>query len=51
MMAKKKERQTIGKMTQSTRPLPPPTRADVVRKKSNDRKKIKDKLRKGDYDV
>lgn len=49
-MAKKKKR-TIGVMTQSRGQMPPPTVADVIRKKKNDRKKVKDKLRKGDYDV
>jgi hypothetical protein len=49
-MAKKK-RKTIGVMSQSRGTMPPPTVADVVKKKKNDRKKVKDKLRKGDYDV
>jgi hypothetical protein len=49
-MAKKK-RKTIGVMSQSRGTMPPPTMADVVKKKKNDRKKVKDKLRKGDYDV
>ena len=53
-MAKKKKknkRNTIGVMTQSRGVMPPPTVADVVKKRKNDRKKVKDKLRKGDYDV
>jgi hypothetical protein len=48
---KKNKRKTIGVMTQSRGTMPPPQRADVVKKKKNDRKQVKDKLRKGDYDV
>lgn len=48
---KKSKRKTIGKMTQSRGIMPPPQRADVVRKKKNDRKDVKRKLKKGDYDI
>jgi hypothetical protein len=48
---KKIKKKTIGVMTQSRGQMPPPTVADVVKKKKNDRKAVKDKLRKGDYDV
>jgi hypothetical protein len=48
---KKKKKRTIGVMTQSRGVMPPPQRADVVKKKKNDRKAVRDKLRKGDYDV
>jgi hypothetical protein len=47
----KKKRSTIGKMSQTRGVMPPPTVADSVKKKKNDRKKVKDKLRKGEYDV
>ncbi len=52
-MAKKKKRKikTISDMTGSRGVLPPPTIADVVKKKKNDRKEVKRKLRKGDYDI
>jgi hypothetical protein len=52
-MAKTKKRtkkKTIGVMTQSRGTMPPPTVADVVKKKKNNRKEVKDKIRKGDYD-
>jgi hypothetical protein len=48
---KKNKKQTIGVMTQSRGVLPPPQRADVVRKKKNDRRQVKQKLKNGDYDV
>lgn len=51
MANKSKKRQTIGKMTQSRGVMPPPTVADVVRKKKNNRKEVRQRLRKGDYDV
>ena len=54
-MAKKKSKKrnpkTISQMTGTRGMLPPPTVADVVKKKKNDRKDVKRKLRKGDYDV
>jgi len=52
-MAKKKKnkRKTIGVMTQSRGTMPPPTVADVVKKRKNDRKKVKEKLKRGDYDI
>lgn len=51
MAKKKNKKQTIGVMTQSRGSMPPPTVADVVKKKKNDRKNVKQKLKKGDYDV
>jgi hypothetical protein len=51
MANKKKQRKTIGKMSQSRGTMPPPTVADVVKKKKNDRKDVRQKLRRGDYDV
>jgi hypothetical protein len=48
---KKNKRNTIGVMTQNRGAMPPPQRADEVKKKKNDRKKVKEKLRNGDYDV
>lgn len=41
----------IGVMTQNRGAMPPPQRADVVKKKANDRRKVKQKLKNGDYDV
>ena len=38
-------------MTRSRGVMPPPTVKDAVKKKKNDRKKVRDKIRKGDYDV
>lgn len=49
-MTKTKKRKTIGQMTQSRGVMPPPTVADVVKKGRNDRKDVKQKLRRGDYD-
>jgi hypothetical protein len=46
---KKNKKKTIGVMTQSRGTMPPPTVADVVKKKKNDRKAIRNKIRKGDY--
>lgn len=48
---RKKKRQTISQMT-GTRGtiIAPPTVADVVKKKKNDRKDVKRKLKRGDYD-
>jgi hypothetical protein len=50
-MGIKKRKKTIGVMTQSRGTMPPPTKADTIKKKKNNRKRIKDKLRKGEYDV
>lgn len=51
-MANKKARKskTISEMTGSRGTMPPPQRADIVKKKINDRKKVKQKLRNGDFD-
>ena len=49
-MAKKKKR-TISKITNTRGVMPHPTVADVVKKKKNDRKDVKQKLRNGNYDV
>lgn len=51
-MAKKKNSKpkTISRMCGSRGVLPPPTVKDEVRKKKNDRHKVKQKLKKGDYD-
>ncbi|UUV47119.1 hypothetical protein [Bacillus phage vB_BanS-Thrax5] len=38
-------------MTQSRGTMPPPTRADENKKKKNHRRKVKQKLKRGDYDV
>lgn len=51
MVKKKVKRKTISQMTGTRRMLPPPTVSDVVKKKKNDRKDVKRKLRNGDYDV
>jgi hypothetical protein len=49
---KKNKKKTIGVMTQSRGVMPPPARADEDKKrKSDDRKKVKQKLKSGDYDV
>lgn len=37
-------------MTQSRGAMPPPQRADEVKNKKNDRRKVKQKLKRGDYD-
>ena len=49
-MAKKKKR-TISKITNTRGAMPPPTVKDEVKKKKNDRKNVKQKLRNGNYDV
>lgn len=51
MAKKKKKRKTIGVMSQTRGVMPPPTVADTVKKKKNDRKRVKEKLKGGDYDV
>lgn len=47
---KKNKRNTIGVMTQSRGTMPPPTVADAVKKKKNDRHEVKRKLKRGEYD-
>ena len=49
-MAKKKKR-TISKITNTRGYMPPPTVKEEVKKKKNDRKNVKQKLRNGNYDV
>lgn len=49
-MTKTKKRKTIGVMTQDRGLMPQPTRKDVIKKKLNDRKVVKRKLKSGDYD-
>jgi hypothetical protein len=48
---KKNKKKTIGVMTQSRGAMPPPARADVVKKKTNDRRQVRQKLKNGNYDV
>jgi hypothetical protein len=48
---KKKKPTTISEMTGSRGYMPPPQRADVVKKGKNDRKSVRQKLKRGDYDV
>lgn len=48
---KKSKRKTIGVMTQNRGAMPPPTVADENKRRKNDRKKVKERIRKGDYDV
>lgn len=48
---RKNKKKTIGVMTQSRGVMPPPARADKVKKKENDRRKVKQKLKNGEYDV
>jgi len=50
MARKKKKRKTIGIMTQSRGTMPPPTVKDEDKRKKSDRKQVKEKLRKGEYD-
>lgn len=47
---RKNKKQTIGVMTQSRGYLPPPQRADVVKKKKIDRHEIKQNLKRGIYE-
>lgn len=51
MAKKKNKRKTIGVMTQSRGIMPSPTVVDVVKKRKNDRKKVKEKLKRGYYDI
>lgn len=53
-MAKKKKRKqpkTISQMTGTRGAMPPPTVVDVIKRKKNDRQKVKQKLKRGYYDV
>lgn len=47
---KKRKRKTIGKMTQTRGVMPPPTKKVADKRKKNDRKKVKEDLRRGDHD-
>lgn len=38
-------------MTQNRGVMPSPTRADEDKRKKKDRKKVKEKLKQGDYDI
>lgn len=51
--AKKKRRKNIGKMTGSREmwAINPVTRIKQSKKRKNDRKRVKEKLKSGDYDV
>jgi hypothetical protein len=44
------KRKTIGALTQDRGQMPQPTRKDVVKKKLNDRKVVKRKLKSGEYE-
>lgn len=50
MSKSKNKPKTISRMCQSRGTMPPPTVADVVKKKKNDRKSVKQKLKQGNYD-
>lgn len=47
---KTNKRKTIGALTQDRGQMPQPTRKDVVKKKLNDRKVVKRKLKNGEYE-
>ena len=49
-MAKKRNKNTISKMTQTRGAMPPPTVKDEIKKRKNDRKDTKRKLKQGNYD-
>lgn len=51
MANKIKQRKTIGVMTQSRGIMPPPTIVDVVKRKKNNRKEVRQNLRRGNYDA
>jgi hypothetical protein len=51
MLKSKHKKKTIGAMTKSRGAMPPPQRADMVKKKANDRRKVRQKLKRGNYDV
>ena len=38
-------------MTKDRGALPPPQRADMVKKKKNDRKQVRENLKRGNYDI
>ena len=51
MLRKKKgKRKTLGKMTQTRGVMPPPTKKVADKRKKKDRKKVKEKLKGGDYE-
>lgn len=50
MTKMKTKRKTIGALTQDRGQMPQPTRKDVVKKKLNDRKVVKRKLKSGEYE-
>ncbi|AKQ08366.1 hypothetical protein PQE66_gp051 [Bacillus phage PBC2] len=47
---KKNKKKTIGVMTQNRGVQAPPTVADENKKKKNNRKRVKEDIRKGKYD-
>ena len=47
---KKGKRKTLGKMTQTRGVMPPPTKKVEDKRKKKDRKKVKEKLRSGEFD-
>lgn len=51
MSKKKKKRKTIGKITQTRGVMPPPTKKVADKRKKNDRKKVKERLKDGEQDV
>lgn len=51
LKSKKSKRKTIGVMTQSRGAMPPPARADEDKKRKNDRRQVKQKLRNGNYNL
>jgi hypothetical protein len=51
MNKKKDKSKRIGVITQDRGAIIPPTVKDEVKKKKNDRKDVKRKLKSGDYDV
>jgi len=48
---KRNKKKRIGVLTQNRGASVPPTRADENKKKKNHRRKVKQKLKRGDYDV
>mgnify|MGYP003458284264 CR=1 FL=1 len=48
---KKSKKKTIGVMTQDRGQMPRPTVKDIIKTKKNDRKEVRDKLKRGEYDV
>lgn len=43
-------RKTLSALTGTRRVMPMPTVADKVKKKNNNRKKVKEQIKKGNYD-